>query len=170
MTRISQNRDAPAFQEYAASMMGRFEFRRLNLEERGLLWTLRLECWVNQNIPSDPTELAEILGLQSSTISRILPRLMVGFFEAQEGFIRAPDLEDYRKAVNDRRNRQSDGGKKARRNDSQARVRNKASNLDSTKMNLLSEDQMSSDKEKEVYREGDKHKGWIEDYERGDPL
>ena len=37
----AQGRDAPAFQEYAASMLSALPFRRAKLSERGLLFTLR---------------------------------------------------------------------------------------------------------------------------------
>ena len=39
---MSQNRDAPAYQEYAANLLARREFRAMSLPERGLLYTLRL--------------------------------------------------------------------------------------------------------------------------------
>jgi len=41
---MAPNRTAPAYQEYAASMMARFEYRTLTLAHRGLLYSMRLEC------------------------------------------------------------------------------------------------------------------------------
>ena len=55
---MAQHRDPPAYQEYAASMMARTEYRVLSLEGRGLLYTLRNECWVNGQLPADPATLA----------------------------------------------------------------------------------------------------------------
>lgn len=34
---MAQNREAPAFQEYAASLMARTDYREMSLEGRGLL-------------------------------------------------------------------------------------------------------------------------------------
>lgn len=59
---MAQHRDPPAYQEYAASMMARTEYRVLSLEGRGLLYTLRNECWVNGQLPADPATLARVLG------------------------------------------------------------------------------------------------------------
>jgi len=41
---MTPNRTAPAYQEYAASMMARLEYRTLTLPQRGLLYSMRLEC------------------------------------------------------------------------------------------------------------------------------
>jgi hypothetical protein len=41
---MAQHREAPAFQEYPASIMARIEYRAMTLEGRGLFITLRYEC------------------------------------------------------------------------------------------------------------------------------
>lgn len=167
MKRNNQNRNAPAYQEYAASMMGRFEYRTLSLEERGLLYTLRLECWVNQNLPQEPTDLAKALGLPIESVIALLPKLVGPFFKQVGGFLQSPDLEDYRLTVQDTRNLQSEGGKKARQNDKLRRqAANEArSNSDTPKMNLLSKDQANKVKENSVFKEDVSHEEWIKDYD-----
>ena len=72
---MAQHRDAPAFQEYAASMMARRDYRLLSLEARGLLYTVRLECWVNFSLPSAPDQLAKVLGFEVQQVERALPEL-----------------------------------------------------------------------------------------------
>lgn len=47
----------PAYQEYAADMLSNRHFRMMTLQQRGLLYTLRLECWVNGSVPCDLTSL-----------------------------------------------------------------------------------------------------------------
>jgi hypothetical protein len=107
---MAQNRDAPAFQEYAASMLARSDFRALDLVARGLLYTLRLECWVNGSVPADPMRLAKVLGLQAEGVRTALPEL-APFFKVKGSDLTCPELDDYRAHLEDRRRRQSAGGK-----------------------------------------------------------
>lgn len=111
---MAQNRPPPAFQEYAASMLARTDFRVLGLAERGLLSTLRLECWVNQSMPADPARLARVLGFSEPEVSSILPKVMPFFRKAGNDLI-CPELEDYRQHLNGIREAQSEGGKKGAR-------------------------------------------------------
>lgn len=73
---MAQNRDAPAYQEYAASVMAKTQYRVLSLSERGLLYTLKLECWVNREMPSDPATLARVLGFDAADVARALPQVL----------------------------------------------------------------------------------------------
>lgn len=108
---MSQNRDAPAFQEYPAEMLSKLYFRELTLLERGLLYTLRLECWVNQRLPADPLALARILGLNVEDVVGAMP-VLHSFFEVAEGVLRCPELDDYRAHLETRKTKQSEGGKR----------------------------------------------------------
>ena len=107
---MTPNRTAPAYQEYAASMIARFEYRTLTLPQRGLLYSMRLECWVNQFLPESPEILARILGFDPAEVAAELPYVMP-FFEVENGRITAPDLESYRQRVEGIRERQAQGGK-----------------------------------------------------------
>lgn len=108
---MSQNRDAPAFQEYAAAMLSRLPFRTMTLQERGLLYTMRLECWVNARLPGNPGDLAKVLGLPVAEVTASLPAVMP-FFEVVDGYIISPELEDYRAHLAERKHKQSQGGKR----------------------------------------------------------
>lgn len=108
---MAQHREPPAYQEYAASMMARTDYRVLSLEGRGLLYTLRNECWVNGTLPADPATLARVLGYPLDQVARALPELRP-FFVTLGGMLRCPDLDDYRQHLEDRRERQSAGGRK----------------------------------------------------------
>lgn len=107
---MAPNRTAPAYQEYAASMMARMEYRTLTLAQRGLLYSMRLECWVNQFLPESPNVLARILGFDHAEIAAELPFVM-SFFDVENGRITSPDLESYRQRVEGIRERQAQGGK-----------------------------------------------------------
>lgn len=108
---MSQNRDAPAYQEYAASIMAQLPFRTMTLQDRGLLYTMRLECWVNMHLPRSHNDLAKVLGLPIGEVVGSLAAVMP-FFKVVEGFIISPELENYRAHLEDRKNKQSHGGKR----------------------------------------------------------
>jgi uncharacterized protein YdaU (DUF1376 family) len=108
---MAQHRDAPAFQEYAASMMARTAYRVLSLEGRGLLYSMRLECWVNGSLPGDPAVLARVLGFAAERVAQVLPELESFFVSDDNGALRCPELDDYRGHLEERRSKQSQGGK-----------------------------------------------------------
>lgn len=172
----SQGRDAPAYQEFAASMMARMSYRQMSLAERGLLYTLRNECWVNRKLPSDPATLARVLGYAVDDIRSAFPRVME-FFEVQGNELVCPELEKYRHYQDARRLRMSEGGKKS------AEQRNRAkrhaeedptlvstlqppSNRPATDLQALRQDKVSQDKSKAVSRGADIQDPWVQEYER----
>lgn len=108
---MSQNRDAPAYQEYAATLLAQLPFRVMTLQDRGLLYTMRLECWVNVRLPANPSDLAKVLGLPVAEVAGSLAAVMP-FFATVDNFIVSPELENYRAYLAERRNKQSEGGKR----------------------------------------------------------
>ncbi|MCC6922435.1 MAG: hypothetical protein IT525_05150 [Nitrosomonas sp.] len=107
---MAQNRKPPAYQEYAATILAEISFRTMSLQSRGLFYTMRLECWVNQRLPSDQDDLAKILGFSTDQVSASLPAVM-SFFAIDGEFIICPELEDYREHLAQRKLKQSQGGK-----------------------------------------------------------
>jgi hypothetical protein len=158
-SKINQGRDAPAFQEYAASMMSRMEYRLLNLNQRGLLYTLRLECWVNQSLPRDPKKLAIVLGLQIDEVTTALPSL-AKFFNISGELLTCAELEKYREHVQDRRNRQSEGGKESRRRYKEKLASTGGSNgegtfnHDASSLQVLRQDKSNTNKSNTAFRKG----------------
>lgn len=106
------DRSPPAFQEFASDMLANINFRSMSLAERGMLYTIRLELWVNGSLPDNTERLARVLGLTSSEVAATLPALRP-FIETRDGKIVSPELESYREHLAERRRRQSEGGKKA---------------------------------------------------------
>lgn len=92
-------------------MLASIDFRAMTLQERGLLYTMRLECWVNRTLPADPGRLAKILGIEREDAVGCLPSLM-GFFKEQGGTLTCPDLDYYREYLASIRAAQSEGGKR----------------------------------------------------------
>lgn len=106
----TQGRKAPAYQEYASDMIARLDYRTLTLPQRGLLYSMRLECWVNQYLPESPSVLARILGFDAAEVAAEIPYVMP-FFACENGRIFAPDLEAYREHLEERHKRQSAAAK-----------------------------------------------------------
>ena len=108
---MCHNRDAPAYQEYAATILAQLPFRTMSLQDRGLLYTIKLECWVNVRLPNNHNDLAKVLGLSGAEVAGALAAMMP-FFEVVDGFIISPELENYRAHLSERKSKQSQGGKR----------------------------------------------------------
>lgn len=110
---MAQNRKPPSFQEYAATILSSKSFRVMTLSQRGLLFTMRLECWVNHSTPSLSNELAKYLGFSHQEISEALSSEVISYFNESENSYICPELEDYRQHLKEIRDKQRAGGKKA---------------------------------------------------------
>ena len=90
--------------------MARVEYRTMTLAGRGLLYSLRLECWVNRGVPNNPETLARMLGFDQKEIETAL-REVIPFFSIDNGQIVCPELDDYRAHLDAIRAKKSAGGK-----------------------------------------------------------
>lgn len=91
-------------------MMANISYRIMSLAERGLMDSMRRECWVNHAVPAAPDLLAKVLGFPADEVRNALPAVMP-FFTEMEGRLICPELENYRAHLNSIRERQSTGGK-----------------------------------------------------------
>jgi uncharacterized protein YdaU (DUF1376 family) len=107
---MAQNREAPSFQEYAASMLAKAAFRSMTAEAKGICWQMRMECWVNKTVPADPARLARYLGEEKTLVERVLPEVMP-FFSSDGDWIRSPELDAYQAHIDEIRAKQIAGGK-----------------------------------------------------------
>jgi hypothetical protein len=157
---MAQNRKPPAFQEYAASFIASKNFRLMSLEERGLLMTMRFECWENLSVPSNRATLAKYLGLDEASIP--LTDRVLSFFITYEQNLICPELEDYRMHIKERREKQSKGGKKGAKTTNEARAsrRDTCESLD--KLSLYEQSQKKSVEMNDI---DNKDHQWISDYE-----
>jgi uncharacterized protein YdaU (DUF1376 family) len=169
---MAQHREPPAFQEYAAAMMAKTEYRLMSLAGRGLLYTMRLECWVNRRLPPDAPRLARVLGFDVAEVAALIPEVQP-FFAIDQGGLYCPELEDYREHVDDRRHKQSEGGKqtaakhkaKRQQGDPEQVAGDLPSDLQGTCSSLV---QHSPAKPKpiQVLREAPISDEWVSDYDR----
>ena len=109
-----KNKDAikkapPAFQFYATDTLASKPFRLMKLNERGLYITLLAECWANKTVPADPDTLSKLLGLN---VKDAFSENVLEFFKIHENQISSPELDDYKKKLDERREKQIAGGKK----------------------------------------------------------
>lgn len=109
---MTQNRKPPAYQEYAAAMMAVREFKLMSLAERGLLYTIRLECWTNLVVPQNSAELAKCLGFSESEMNVALTTNVKAFLKETGADYICQDLEDYREHLEEIRLKRVEGGKK----------------------------------------------------------
>lgn len=172
---MKQNLPPPAYQEYASNMLANYSFRALSPEARGVLYTLRLECWANKYLPSDLDALAKGLGFDRLVLERCLPNLS-SFFIFKDASIYSQELEDYRGYLDHRRERQSEGGKKGANKTNSQRNADHLSERDTrrdTRESLVkqSEVQPSTAQQNTAINKGSYvHEEWLDDYENTDPF
>lgn len=84
---MSQNRKPPAYQEYAATILSNRQFRQLSLASRGLVWSMKLECWENHSVPAPTHQLARTLGFQHNEVLEALTNEALSFLKKIMVFI-----------------------------------------------------------------------------------
>ena len=104
-------RKPPAYLEYASDMLGERNFQILSLQQKGLLYAMKLELWLNYTLPTNLQNLAKILHEAEDEVAQNLPAIMP-FFAIVDNEIISPELEMYRSKLNAKRNLQSAAGKK----------------------------------------------------------
>jgi len=178
---MAQNRNPPAYQEYAASTLANRQFRLMTLAERGLFHTLRLECWENKQTPTTSQELAKYLSCDAAEIQSALTDRVKRFFIEENGSFYCPELEDYRQHLEDQRIAKSNGGKqgaaitnaknnKPRKN---AKVRDSGKSSSNSQLTRRGEGeslvQSSTEKQNQTQSlESDVKDDWINEYEVGE--
>jgi hypothetical protein len=84
----------------------------MSFSERGLMDTMRRECWVNGSIPKEPAELAAYLGKNTDEINANLSIKVLSFFRESNDQLVCPELDSYRAGLEEKSKRMSDGGKR----------------------------------------------------------
>ena len=161
------SRPAPAYQEDAADMLAKREFRLMSLSERGMFWTMRMECWVNTCVPSDKQNLAKIFNLTESEVATSLSSNVLKFFNSKNESLFCQELDSYRESLNARSKAQSKGGSNGGKA-TQAKAREAKANLEA-KPKLLSKDEESRNESKgeQLINKGlsPDHEAWLNSYD-----
>lgn len=168
----------PAFQEYAAAALSAESILMMPLAERGLFWTMRLYCWVNDSLPSDPDSMARVLGIPADELRRVLTDRVRGFFQPAED---KPDrlicvaLVRQMEKLLDRREKQAAGGRdaaKSRRLKKNSAIGNRDSNHAGTNASVENSTAQSNSTQlgnggiSTTPGNGGVQDPWLEDYEK----
>jgi uncharacterized protein YdaU (DUF1376 family) len=164
-------RPAPCYQEYASDILANREFRLMGFAERGLLWHMRLECWVNKSLPVSVEDLAKTLGMKTEDILNSLsPRVLEFFKQDERGFYSA-ELEAYRENYLAKRAKLSESGKRGGRT-TQSKQRQAKATIEASLKPLSGDESSRYEKRgKELTKEefSSEDKEWVADYESGTP-
>jgi hypothetical protein len=178
MTSSTKKRDAPAYQEYASDWLANRKWRLMSLGERGLLDTMRKECWVNRSIPSDILDIAKIFNLNETEVSNCLTSTVLSFFENEGCNLTCPELEAYREKLNERHNKLREGGSNGGKATQKKRIEESITletRLEAGVKPLSKEEVRKEElKKEEVYQRRSslpyqftqEHKEWVEDWEQ----
>ena len=147
--RKPRKKQPPAYQMYPSDVMATKEYRMMNLEERGLFLTLHLDTWVNDEVPFDTHDLALYLKIPYEDVERSRSTYLDQFFTQNGEYFQCPEHEAYKEMLEERRQKQSKGGKKGQRIKKAKAKGTPLSSLEGSRV------EMSSDElnRKEVYRE-----------------
>ena len=141
---------------------------------------MRLECWQNSEVPATENELAKYLGYEFSEIQSALTKHVKSFFTLNNGSFYSPELEDYRQHLDQRKTKQSEGGKRGAAivNGKSNKPRKQASASDSAMSSGNSQAprrgegeslvKLSSEKQSQPQPlENDVNDAWLNDYDKG---
>lgn len=107
-------RRPPAFQLYASDTLADRRFLLMGAHERGLLLSMRMACWVSDEVPSDPARLARVIGLPADEVAAALTPAVLGYFRpvpGDSGNLHDPELAAQMNHLRERRERQAQGGR-----------------------------------------------------------
>ena len=102
----------PWFRMFAAHYLADRNFRTMNLEERGLILSMLLECWASIDVPKNANELSQILGVPLDQVKRALTSKALSFFEERGDAYFSKFLDDQRTQFLAERKAKKEGGQK----------------------------------------------------------
>ncbi len=158
----------PYYQNYSANWNSNRQFKLMSLEERGLLWTLYNEYWINDFLPSNSLEMARYFAYNEQVIKVALTDRVLSFFHKVGDELRCPELDGYRQNVSITREAQSEGGKKGaaiKKHKAQGRPKGDLEGKPEGSLYQINSNQINSSQfiKKEEFTED--VKAWLEDYE-----
>ena len=106
------SRQPPAFQCYASDWLATEGFKLASLAERGLLFTILCQEWVNDSLPSDPASLARLVGLPIEDVKPALTPFVLAFFEKEGDRLVCPELRAMKAQYLERREERSRSGRR----------------------------------------------------------
>lgn len=161
-------REAPSYQEFAASVLADYNFRSLTLRDRGAYYTLKLECWVNKRLPANPEALSRVLDIAEGEVLNVL-KMLGPFFEIEDDFLYCPELVRYQKYLDARKKAQSEGGKKGAAKTNAKHIPPAGTpQVSRGSLDKKSKAQSSTAQSKSVINKEDLDDEWVTDYDQAD--
>lgn len=105
-------RPCPYYEEFASDILANRDYRLMSLGEKGLLWQIRNECWVNGGVPSNIVELAKVLGCEQSQLDENLTPRVLNFLAKSGDSWTCPELDEQRENFMARREERVRSGSK----------------------------------------------------------
>ena len=144
-----RKKQPPAYQMYAADILATKEYRMMNLPQRRLFLSLHLDIWVNGEAPFNNHDLASYLGFSLEDIIKARSDHLDQFFTQSGDYLRCPEHDAYKAMLDERREKQSKGGKKGQRI-KKAKAKGTPLSLPEGSREEMSSNELNT---KEVYRE-----------------
>lgn len=184
MTAKQYLRKPPAYPQYASDMLATENYRLMTLAERGLLDTLRNQCWVSGSIPDDLDQLSRLTGTDKDELTRHMTLRVRSFFEpssSESQRLVCPELVKERARMDEQRAERSRSGKKGAKAKWAKEKRGMAEPMAEPSARAVTSPEMSraekirdelsrkeSPRKDSPVFEDPAHKEWAEDYERGE--
>ena len=102
----------PWFRLFSSHYLADRDYRLSSLDERGLIFSMLLECWSSCDVPKDCLELSQVIGVPKDQVDRALTPKVTSFFKTRDGFYYSEYLEQQRSVFLLTRTEQRAGGLK----------------------------------------------------------
>jgi hypothetical protein len=145
-TQRDDRRRPPAFQCYASDTLADRRFLLMSAGERGLLLTMRMACWVGDEVPADPVKLARVVGLPVDEVTLALTPAVIGNFRPVVGdadSLHDPELDAQMQRMLERRRINAESGSKGGKAAHGSGSSNRSSERSSNRSSALSRAEQS---------------------------
>lgn len=100
----------PWFKVFSTHFLADRDYRVTSLEERGLIFSMLLECWSSLDVPTDSQELSQVIGVPKEQVARALTPKVLTFFKTRDQSYFSEYLEKQRNSFLQARSEQIAGG------------------------------------------------------------
>jgi uncharacterized protein YdaU (DUF1376 family) len=115
-TPIGKRTTSPAFQWYPKDYLSSSKVQRMSMTERGIYQTLLSQCWLDNGLPTDLAQLAQMVTMKEAQFTRIWTNgPLHQCFHERGGRLHNNRLDEERRKQADYRRRQSDNGRRGGR-------------------------------------------------------
>jgi len=103
-------RNSPFYRLFASDLIANFNYRFMDIDERGLLFSMLNEYWISDSLPSDINQLSKILGFDVEKVKKAKTNNVMAFFTEDNEKIKSKELAIYKEQLREQRILMSNGG------------------------------------------------------------